>query len=104
MIAQPDSVVLSARVAGWIDESDLRLAWIVECVARHNIGDWGDLDEHDHAANTRNLHHRTGRLLSRHPEPTELLAGSEDDDAIWIITDDLEDPDTTTTVLWPSDD
>jgi hypothetical protein len=32
-----------------------------------------------------------------------LIDDTIDDDAVWIITDDLDDPDGPTTVLWPSD-
>ena len=45
----------------------------------------------------------TARILSRYPIPDELTDPTVDDDAIWIITDDLADPDTLTTVLWPSE-
>ena len=47
--------------------------------------------------------HHDGRILSRYPIPAELHDRTIDDDAIWIITDDLADPDTHTAVLWPSD-
>jgi hypothetical protein len=103
VIADLASVVLTAHVAHWADDHPVRTAWIIDCLHRHNTGDWGDLDADDAAANTYALRHRDGRLLSRYPLPTELTDPTVDDDAIWIITDDLTDPDTFTTVLWPSD-
>jgi hypothetical protein len=43
-----------------------------------------------------------GRLLSRYEVPAWLESGAPDS-SIWIITDDLADPDTATTLHWPSD-
>ena len=34
--------------------------------------------------------------------PAEI-AGTIAEPKVWVITDDLEDPDTATTILWPSD-
>jgi hypothetical protein len=103
VIVHPANVVMTAHVAWWIDEQPDRLAWILNCLARHNSGDWGDLDPDDHAANNHALRHRDGRILSNYPIPAELIEETIDDDAVWIITDDLDDPDAPTTVLWPSD-
>jgi hypothetical protein len=77
--------------------------WIIGCLARHDQGDWGDLGSDDHAANNHVLRHRDGRVLSRYPIPAELVDDASNDDALWIITDDLDDPDAPTMVLWPSD-
>jgi hypothetical protein len=103
MIVHPADVVMTAHVAWWIDEQPDRLAWILNCLARHNSGDWGDLDPDDRAANNHALRHRDGRVISNYPIPAELADETVDDDAVWIITDDLDDPDAPTTVLWPSD-
>ena len=72
------------------------------CLARHLSGDWGDLDADDRAANDHALRHGRGRLLSAYRLPAEL-AGTTAETTVWVITDDLDDPDTATTVLWPSD-
>jgi hypothetical protein len=65
-------------------------------------GDWGDLDAADWTANDAAVRHGCGRLLSAYRLPVELaFAGT--DTTVWVITDDLEDPDTATTILWPSD-
>lgn len=101
MIAHPSCVVMTAQLARWADEHPARLAWIIECLARHNAGDWGDVDQVDAAINDASIAQRAGRVLSRYVVPTALL--DEADDAIWIITDDLADSDSTTTILWPSD-
>ena len=101
MIAHPSCVVMTAQLARWADEHPARLAWIIECLAGHNAGDWGDVDQVDAAINDASIAQRAGRVLSRYVVPTALL--DEADDAIWIITDDLADSDSTTTILWPSD-
>lgn len=103
MIADPAAVVLTAHVAHWADDDTARTAWIIGCLHRHNNGDWGDLDPDDTAANHHAIRSSDGRLLSSYPIPAEFTDPSVDDDTLWIITDDLADPDTLTTVLWPSD-
>lgn len=103
MIADPAAVVLTAHVAHWADDSPIRTVWLLECLARHNAGDWGDLDPHDVHANSHAHRARAGRIMSRYVVPDELTDPSGHDDAIWIITDDVADPDSVTTILWPSD-
>jgi hypothetical protein len=71
-------------------------------LARHVSGDWGDLDAHDRALNDAALRHERGRLLSAYRLPDEL-AVTTSERRVWVMTDDLEDPDTVTTILWPSD-
>ena len=68
----------------------------VRLLARHLAGDWGDLDVDDRRANDHAARTRDGRLLSRYDVPAWLAA--EADDALWIITDDLADPDSATTL------
>ncbi|MDH3366920.1 MAG: hypothetical protein OEX97_14250 [Acidimicrobiia bacterium] len=74
------------------------------CLIRHERGDWGNLDDHDTAANTAAL--RTGgRLLSNYPIPQHVCAdGLKDDTHLWIITEAADDTGTRshTTVLYPS--
>ena len=82
-------------------DADLQ-TWLAACLARHLAGDWGDLDRHDRAVNDAALRCAAGRLLSAYQLPVELTATAADG-SVWIITDDLEDPDTATTILWPSD-
>ena len=103
MITHPSNVVRSIYVANWADQAPARLAWLIDRLARHNAADWGDLDPDDQVANRYNLRHQEGRLLSCYPVPFTLLEEGDTDEAVWIITDDLADPDTTTTILWPSD-
>jgi hypothetical protein len=76
VIAHPADVVMTAHVAWWVDEQPDRLAWILNCLARHNGGDWGDLDPDDHAANNHALRHRDARILSNYPVPAELAETS----------------------------
>ena len=40
MIADPAGVVLTAHVAHWADDDPGRTAWIIDCLYRHNNGDW----------------------------------------------------------------
>lgn len=103
MIAHPSSVVLTAHVAQWAEESADRLEWLLVCLGRHNAAGWGDLDPDDQAANARSLHEQEGRLLSRYPLPGVLDDDDRLDDAVWIITDDVADTDSVTTILWPND-
>ena len=102
MIVDPSTVVITAYVAAWADDDIERQAWLAGCLARHDNSDWGDLDDEDRAANQLALRGHEGRLFSRFVVPDSLAADS-DEEAVWIITDDLEDPDTATTILWPSD-
>jgi hypothetical protein len=103
MIVHPANVVMTAHVAWWVDEQPDRLTWILDCLHRHNRGDWGDLDPDDQAANNHALRHQDGRILSNYPIPTNLIDETINDNAIWIITDDLDDNEAPTTVLWPSE-
>jgi hypothetical protein len=101
MPARPALTVATAGVADWAANSDHRTAWLAHCLARHVAGDWGDLDTDDRRANDHAVRTRDGRLLSRYDLPTWI--GADSDTALWIITDDLADPDTSTTLLWPSE-
>lgn len=92
----------SATVHGWAAGHDYRCTWLVECLNRHTADDWGDIDPHDQAANTRAITNSDGRIISAYPVPAHL-AGGNPDPTVWIITDDLDQPPTTTTVLFPSD-
>ena len=64
---------------------------ILLAIQRHQAGDWGDLDEHDRAANERALAEGT-RLLSVY----RSAAGT----TFWLIT---EADRSVTTVLLPED-
>lgn len=103
MIIDPVSVFLTAHIAEWADDRHDRTAWILDCLTRHNSGDWGDLGDNDTALNTTALRHHDGRLLSRYELPDELADPAGTEDAIWIITDDLDDDEPITTILWPSE-
>jgi hypothetical protein len=99
----PPNVVMTAHIALWVDEQPDRMTWIIDCLARHGSGDWGDLDPDDQTANNHALRQRDGRVLSCYPIPGALVDETINDDAMWIITDDLADADAPTTILWPSD-
>jgi hypothetical protein len=71
--------------------SVLEHADMVAALARHIIGDWGDLDEHDRAQNEVALVENT-RLLSSYQSSGSIK--------FWIIT---EADRSVTTVLLPED-
>ena len=91
---------VSQGVRQWAGGGSDRQTWILECLGRHYGRDWGDIDRSDWAANDRSISLRAGRLLSAYPAPAGLAAP---DGQFWIITDELDDPDTVTTILWPSE-
>ncbi len=63
-------------------------------VARHHLGDWGELDDHDRRANEKAL--KTGRrLLSSYP-----FGDGDPTLKVWIIT---EADRSTTTILLPEE-
>jgi hypothetical protein len=95
-------VVTTAAVADWAADSDHRARWLAHCLQRHLAGDWGELDPDDRRANDHAVRSRDGRLLSRYDLPAWLAADCPDH-ALWVITDDLADPETATTLLLPSD-
>lgn len=72
-------------------QSDIPPSEMTRALRRHAQGDWGDLDEHDRAANDRALIEGT-RLFSAYKTST----GTK----FWIIT---EADRASTTVLLPSE-
>ena len=102
MSAQSVRVVMTRAVHMWAELEPERQAWLASCLRRHCSGDWGDLGAADWTANDTGARHGCGSLLSAYHVPVELTSTSTDT-TVWVITDDLEDPDTATTILWPSD-
>ena len=102
MIVHSDRTVVTAAVLDWAEDEPARLAWVANCLGRHLAGDWGDLDSHDLAVNNAAVRQNRGRLLSAYRVPTPLDRTTVEAQ-LWVITDDLEDPDTATTMLFPSD-
>jgi hypothetical protein len=94
-------VTTTHRLHAWAAGNDYRCWWLTECLTRHNVGDWGDLDDTDIAANDHATNRDSGRLVSAYPVPEHLATSP--DPVVWIITDDLDTPHPTTTMLWPSD-
>lgn len=43
----PHRLVTTSTVIDWADGSPERTEWIVDCLTRHRLRDWGDLDTHD---------------------------------------------------------
>jgi hypothetical protein len=89
---------ITPGVLDWAADHPDRHTWIAGCLARHHRHDWGDLDRHDWQLNDRAISQRAGRVLSSYAAPDEL---DPVDAHLRIITDDLDDPDTLTTILWP---
>ncbi len=102
MIVHSDRTVVTSAVHAWAEAEHTRMVWLAGCLARHLAGDWGDLDADDRAANDHAVRRGGGRVLSVYELPADL-AGTVVEQQVWVITDDLEDPDTATTILWPSD-
>lgn len=82
-------LVSTRGVFDWAEEQGMQSA-IMNCVARHVSGDWGDVCVEDWASNDDAVKHG-GRLLSAY-----TLAGTK----IWIIT---EWDRSVTTVLFPDE-
>ncbi len=99
---RPGPIVATAAVADWYGADELRAVWLTFCVGRHFAGDWGDLDAEDRAVNDRAVACRFGRVASAYSLPPDL-AGSVDHARVWVITDDVDNPASPTTILWPSD-
>jgi len=102
MIVHSDHTVVTSAVQAWAESEHTRMVWLAGCLARHLAGEWGDVDADDRATNDHALRRGEGRLLSAYDLPADL-AGTTAEQQVWVITDDLEDPDTATTILWPSD-
>lgn len=66
--------------------ADVHQERLLSCLALHQAGDWGVVDDEDKAANERSL--RDGsRVLSVWPiDPTQPCAG-RGDNTLWIITE-----------------
>jgi len=62
-----------------------------ELLARHQAGDWGELDAHDRGENTKSLKHGF-RVLSSYPLPTG--------EKVWVLTEASREA---TTILLPSE-
>jgi hypothetical protein len=102
MIVYSDRTVVTATVLDWAADEPTRMAWLAGCLARHLTADWGDLDPEDRAANDHALRLGQGRVMSAYQLPADLTA-TNTERRVWVITDELDDPDTATTILWPSD-
>jgi hypothetical protein len=98
----PHRLVFTATVDDWADGNPERAEWIVECLNRHRLRDWGDLDSHDRAMNDNAVTCRMGRVMSAYDVPKPLFDRTSGRQ-LWVITDDIAATGTVTTVLWPSD-
>ena len=93
----------TAAVVEWVEhDAESRRRWLTGCVERHASGDWGDLDPDDCRLNDLAAARHDERVLSRYQLPPGHTNDAPDD-AVWIITDDLGDTESPTTILWPSD-
>jgi len=72
---------------------------LLECLDRHNHGDWGCLSPENLAANDRAVEEK-GRILSAYPIDPEKPCQGFCDNTFWIIT---EADRTATTCLLPSE-
>ena len=100
--ARSPMIVATSAVVDWAAGNDRRTAFVHGCLSRHMAGDWGSLSPDDRQANDDAARDREGRLVSSYPVPDDLT-GPAGEVSLWVITDDLADPNTATTLLWPSD-
>ena len=73
--------------------------YLMECLARHARGDWGDICPDDAALNDAALRHGS-RILSAYPLNPRTPCTGSGDDRLWIIT---EADRSATTFLLPSE-
>jgi hypothetical protein len=83
------ALAVSRAVAGWMDDGSLNPALLI---ARHRIGDWGDVDAGDWAANDHGARDGQDRIVSSYGQGTPRH--------VWIIT---EIDRSRTTILRPED-
>ena len=82
----------------WFDQSKAQIADFRHRALRHHAEGIFMLE----AFFGTTITNSDGRIISAYPVPAHL-AGGNPDPTVWIITDDLDQPPTTTTVLFPSD-
>jgi hypothetical protein len=93
--------VVTRAVHSWAEVDRTRMVWLGGCLARHFGRRLGDLDAEDRASNDHPLRRRRVRPLSAYRLRSDF-AGTTDENRVWVITDELDDPETATTILWPS--
>jgi hypothetical protein len=74
--------------------------FVMECIARHQSGDWGELSAGDKRQNDNAVKSGEDRMLSSYLIPEALRPDDCRDDKLWVIT---EWDRSVTTVLFPSD-
>ena len=73
--------------------------YLLDCMMRHAVGDWGCICAEDKATNNQAL--RTGgRLMSAYPIDPSLPSAGYGDNTLWVIT---EADRSVTTCLLPSE-
>jgi hypothetical protein len=95
-------VVVTRAVYEWAEHEAERQAWVAGCLRRHVAADWVDLDVKIGRPTTTPC----GTAAAGCCRPTVCLPISPARAPIprsGVITDDLEDRDTATTILWPND-
>lgn len=95
-VTRPIDVQLAASLTG--------RSFIQLCLLRHELGDWGDVDNDGRAANAAALRNG-GRILSEFPVPADCAIDAiPDANRIWIITEACDDDGQrhATTVLYPT--
>lgn len=87
-------LLVTSGVDHWLRENPEMRSFVRRSIARHQRGDWGNLDAHDRRVNDRAVK-TGGRLLSSYEAP--------DGTTIWVITDRYPRGQAVTTVLFPSE-
>lgn len=86
---QLGNLVMTSGVSNWIDNIETHKK-VVDCIRRHQSGDWGEVDKEDWETNNFSLQNSL-RVLSSY---------TINNQKIWIIT---ESDRSVTTVLFPGE-
>ena len=101
------NIVVTSGVGGWAQCSADRMDFVLECLGRHRIGDWGEVDDENRSMNDEL--EATGRpVISCYRVPDELLSGEDGDiyrawNLLFVMTaaENLRRERPRTTLMWP---
>lgn len=104
-------VVMTSGIDATIGGRPQGFAWLTQCLTRHMLGDWGNLDAEDVLSNVEAASDdaiASGlRVFSVYDVPEDVAGDEDPNSRIYIITSteawDAETPMRATTILWPSE-
>jgi hypothetical protein len=74
--------------------------FVLDCIRRHQSGDWGDMSSGDKHQNDAAVKSGEDRIFSSYPIPEGIASADCHEEKVWVIT---EWDRSVTTVLFPSD-